>query len=102
MDAIRERYASDAAACRAAIPARFGELDAYLLSLKVDPATLSRTFALKPSESGPVPMNPAVAAALERTQVCVCVPAVGEAHRSSTYRQQHSLGEGRVRRGKIV
>ena len=69
VEAIRERYASDAAACRAAIPARFGELDAYLLSLKIDPSTLSRTFALAPSESGPVPMNPAVAAALERTQV---------------------------------
>jgi hypothetical protein len=69
MDAIRERYSSDAAACREAIPQRFSDLDAYMKSLSIDPSALSRTFALTPSETGPVPMNAAVAAALERTQV---------------------------------
>ena len=69
MDAIRERYSSDAAACRGAIPQRFSDLDAYMKSLSIDPSALSRTFALTPSETGPVPMNAAVAAALERTQV---------------------------------
>jgi len=42
MDAIRDKYAADAASARASIPARFMELDAFMASMNSDPVALGK------------------------------------------------------------
>lgn len=63
------KYTAEAREMRASIPAKFEALDAFMASIAVaDPAALSAAYAVTPSATAPVPCNPAVATALERTQ----------------------------------